>query len=166
PGETISVAIGGGMMNVTPAQVLTMISTVALRGRMPRLHLLKRIEKNGETVDRYEPAFSEVPIDKENFEIVIEGLYRVVNDKGTGRAAKIDGLDICGKTGTQLILSLENPNYKQLVKQKRFTPHSWFASFAPRNGPKYAVVVFVENGGDAGAIAAPIAKKIYKRLFK
>jgi penicillin-binding protein 2 len=166
PGETISVAIGGGIMNVTPVQVLTMISTVALRGQMPRLHLLKQIEKDGQVVETFEPVFKQVPIARENFEIVVEGLYRVVNDGGTGRAARINGLDICGKTGTQLILSLENPNYKQLVKQKRFQPHAWFVSFAPRNDPKIAMVVFVENGGDAGAVAAPIAKKIYRRIFK
>ncbi|MCP4214180.1 MAG: penicillin-binding protein 2, partial [bacterium] len=90
----------------------------------------------------------------------------VVNDGGTGRAAKIDGLDICGKTGTQLILSLEKPNYKQLVKQKRFKPHSWFVSFAPRENPSIAMAVFVENGGNAGAIAAPIASAIYKKIFR
>jgi len=165
PGETISVAIGGGMINVTPLQVLTMISTVALRGRMPQLHLLKQIETKGEVVEKYEPRFKEVPIDKENFEIVIEGLFKVVNEGGTGRAARIDGLDICGKTGTHLVLSLENPNYKQLIKEKRFWPHAWFASFAPRNNPEIAMVVFVENGGDAGAVAAPIARKIYKKIF-
>lgn len=166
PGETISVAIGGGMMNVTPAQLLTMISTVALRGRTPRLHLLKQVEDKRTVTAVFKPEFTEVPIEKQYFELVIEGLHRVVNDGGTGRAARIDGLDICGKTGTQLILSLENPNYKQLVKQKRFTPHSWFVSFAPRNKPEIAMVVFVENGGDAGAVAAPIAREIYKQVFK
>jgi penicillin-binding protein 2 len=165
PGETISVAIGGGMINVTPIQMLTMISTVALRGRMPQFHLLKQIETNGEVVEKYKPRFKEVPIDKENFEIVIEGLFKVVNEGGTGRAARIDGLDICGKTGTHLVLSLENPDYNQLIKQKRFWPHAWFASFAPRNNPEIAMVVFVENGGDAGAVAAPIARKIYKKIF-
>ncbi len=165
PGETISVAIGGGMINVTPVQMLTMISTVALRGRMPQFHLLKQIETNGEVVEKYKPRFKEVPIDKENFEIVIEGLFKVVNEGGTGRAARIDGLDICGKTGTHLVLSLENPDYNQLIKQKRFWPHAWFASFAPRNNPEIAMVVFVENGGDAGAVAAPIARKIYKKIF-
>jgi penicillin-binding protein 2 len=153
------------MINVTPVQVLTMISTVALRGRMPQLHLLKQIETNGEVVEEYKPRFKEVPIKKENFEIVIKGLYKVVNEGGTGRAARIRGLDICGKTGTHLVLSLENPNYKQLVKQKRFWPHAWFVSFAPRNNPEIAMVVFVENGGDAGAVAAPIARKIYKKIF-
>lgn len=165
PGETISVAIGGGMISATPAQLLRMISTVALRGKYLRFHLLKEI-RTGNTIKEMPPFRVEIPIKKEYFEDIIKGLYKSVNDEGTGRTAKVDGLDICGKTGTQLILSLENPNYKSLVKQKRFTPHAWFVSFAPRVNPMYAVVVFVENGGDAGKIAAPIAAKIYRRLFK
>ena len=164
-GDTISVAIGGGMMQVTPAQILNMISTVALRGKVPHLHLVKQIEKYENVLEEYKPQFREVPISKENFEIVIEGLYRVVNDGGTGRSAQIDDLDICGKTGTQLILSLENPNYENLIKQKRFMPHAWFASFAPRYNPEVAMVVFIENGGEAGAVAVPIAKKIYQKLY-
>ncbi|HLP45346.1 MAG TPA: penicillin-binding protein 2 [Candidatus Kapabacteria bacterium] len=164
-GDTVSVAIGGGMMQVTPVQVLTMISTVALRGRAPQLHLVKQIEKDRNVLEEFKPQFREVPIAKENFEIVIEGLYRVVNDNGTGRGAHIAGLDICGKTGTQLILSLENPNYEKLIQQKRFMPHSWFASFAPRYNPEYAMVVFIENGGEAGAVAVPIARQIYQKLY-
>lgn len=166
PGETISVAIGGGMLSVTPAQVLTMISTVALRGKKPQLHLLKEIQSGDGITTVYTPRFSRVPIKREHFEAVIEGLFRVINDGGTGRAAMIPGYDICGKTGTQQIISKENPKYRELVKQKRFMPHSWFVSFAPRNNPRYAMVVFVENGGDAGGIAAPLAGKIYRKLFE
>ncbi|MCI0470464.1 MAG: penicillin-binding protein 2 [Candidatus Aminicenantes bacterium] len=165
PGDTISVAIGHGMLDVTPAQVLSLISTVALRGKKPALHLLKRIEKDGKTILQFKPHFVQLPIDKKNFEIVIEGLYRVVNSGGTGRAAAVKGLDICGKTGTGQIISKENPDYKDLLKQERFKPHSWFASFAPRDNPRIAVVVFIENGGDAGAVAAPLARKIYERVF-
>jgi penicillin-binding protein 2 len=165
PGETISVAIGGGMLNVTPIQVLAMISTVALRGEMPQLHVLKSIQQNGETIKEFLPRFKKVAIAREYFEIVINGLHRVVNAEGTARFSKVQGLDICGKTGTQQIISKENPNYKNLVKQKRFKPHAWFASFAPRENPEIAMVVFVENGGDAGAIAAPMAARIYKKIF-
>ncbi|UCH92215.1 MAG: penicillin-binding protein 2 [Candidatus Aminicenantes bacterium] len=165
PGETISVAIGGGMVSITPVQVLQMISTVALRGKKPTMHLLKRIENNGKVVKEFKPRFETVPIDEKNFEIVIRGLYQVVNNGGTGRAAKIPGLDICGKTGTQQIISKENPNYYKLVKQKQFKPHSWFVSFAPKDNPEIAMVIFVENGGDAGAVAAPLAKKIYREIF-
>ncbi|MCK4766135.1 MAG: penicillin-binding protein 2 [Candidatus Aminicenantes bacterium] len=165
PGDTISIAIGHGMLDVTPAQVLLMIGTVALRGNKPALHLLKRIEKKDKVVREFKPRFEQIPIDKKNFEIVIEGLFRVVNSGGTGWAACIKGLDICGKTGTGQIISKENPEYDELVKQERFKPHSWFASFAPRREAKYAMVIFIENGGDAGSIAAPLARKIYRKLF-
>lgn len=166
PGETISVAIGGGMINITPIQALQMISTVALRGRKPKLHLLKSVKENGETVMDFRPQFETVPIAREHFELVIDGLSRVVNQEGgTARSARIPNLEICGKTGTQQVISRENPNYKTLVKQDRFKPHSWFVSFAPRVNPEIAMVVFVENGGDAGIIAAPLAGKIYKYLF-
>lgn len=165
PGDTISVAIGHGMLDVTPVQILSLMSTVALRGQKPAFHLLKQIRKDGEVVQEFKPRFDQVPIDKETFETVIEGLYRVVNNGGTGWAAAIKGLDVCGKTGTGQIISKENPEYKELVKQDRFKPHSWFASFAPRQEPKVAMVIFIENGGDAGKIAAPLARKIYKKIF-
>jgi penicillin-binding protein 2 len=165
PGETISVAIGHGSLNVTPVQLLKMIATVALRGRILRLHLLQRIEKAGQSVREFTPEFSRVPIDEQNFQLVIEGLFRVVNNEGTGRAAKIEGLDICGKTGTSQIIAKENPQYKTLTKEKRFMPNSWFVSFAPKDNPRLAMVVLVENGGDAGAIAAPLAARIYRKYF-
>jgi penicillin-binding protein 2 len=166
PGETISVSIGGGLLQVTPSQILRMISTVALRGKIPQLHLLKKIEKKGETIREFSPQFEEIPLEKKYFEIVIQGLFKAVNEDGTGRAAAVKGFDICGKTGTQQIISKENPHYKTLSKQKKFKPHSWFASFAPRFNPRYAMVVFVEHGGDAGQVAAPLAAKIYRKLFK
>ncbi|TFG80945.1 MAG: penicillin-binding protein 2 [Chrysiogenales bacterium] len=166
PGETISVSIGHGSLNVTPAQMLKLIATVALRGRMPKLHLLQRIEKQGKVVREFTAGFSRVPIDEKYFELLIEGLFRVVNSEGTGRAARIDGLDICGKTGTSQIIAMENPRYKKLTQEKKFKPHSWFVSFAPRVNPRLAMVVLVENGGDAGAIAAPLAAQIYKKYFE
>ena len=165
PGETISVAIGHGSMNVTPVQMLRLIATVALRGRMPKIHLLQRVKRRGQVVREVVPEFFRVPIDEENFELVIEGLHRVVNEGGTGWAAMVPGLDICGKTGTSQIIAKDNPRYNMLTKEKRFTPNSWFVSFAPRNNPRLAVVVMVENGGDAGAVAAPLAAQIYKKYF-
>jgi len=165
PGETISVAIGGGMLGVTPAQCLVMISTVALRGLRPRIHLVRQIESEGGPPEQVTPSFVPSVIDRSCFEPVVEGLWRVVNGEGTGRAAGMDGFDVCGKTGTQQIISKENPNYQQLVKQERFRPHAWFVSFAPRINPRYAMVVFVEHGGEAGGIAAPLAGKIYRYLF-
>jgi len=154
------------MLEVTPAQALLMISTVALRGQRPQLHLLDRIENDGVIIKKTEPKFTKIPIKKESFELLIEGLFKVVNEEGTAKRAKIKGYDICGKTGTQQIISKENPRYKELVKIRRFMPHAWFVSFAPKENPRYASVIFIENGGGAGTIAAPLAKDIYKRLFE
>lgn len=164
-GETISVAIGEGSLDVTPIQMLQMISTIALRGKKIKMHILKRIEKDAETLHVVPLEYERVPIKREFFEEVIEGLHRVVNGEGTGWQAGVEGLDICGKTGTSQIISKQNPNYRTLIKQKRFIPNSWFASFAPRNNPKIAVIVLVENGGDAGLIAAPMSAKIYRKFF-
>jgi penicillin-binding protein 2 len=166
PGETISVAIGHGSLNVTPVQLLKMISTVALRGRMPRLHLLQHIEQRGKVVLEVQPEFTRLPIAGEHFQHIVEGLFRVVNDEGTGRAAAVEGLSICGKTGTSQIIAKDNPKYKELTKEKRFMPNSWFVSFAPKDDPRLAMVVLVENGGDAGVIAAPLAARIYAAYFK
>jgi len=166
PGETISVSIGHGSLNVPPVQMLKLIATIALRGRMPKLHLLQNIEKQGMSTMEFTPDFHRVPIDEKNFELVIEGLFRVVNNEGTGRAAKIQGLDICGKTGTSQIIAKDNPRYKKLAEEKKFKPHSWFVSFAPREKPRLAIVLLVENGGDGGAIAAPLAAQIYSKYFE
>ena len=165
PGETISVAIGHGPLNVTPVQILQLMATIALKGRMPQLHIMNKITQDGKTVKQFQSRFSQVPIEQPHFDAVIEGMYRVVNAGGTGRAAKVDDLNICGKTGTSQIITKENPHYRDLVKQKRFRPHSWFASFAPKSNPKFAMVVFIENGGDGGAIAAPLAAKIYEYIL-
>jgi penicillin-binding protein 2 len=137
-----------------------------MRGEIPWLHLIKEIELDGQRKTQPEPQIQHVSIKKEYFDTVIQGLFEVVNREGTGRAASIPGLDICGKTGTQQIISKENPDYRRLSKQKRFTPHSWFASFASRKMPQYAVVVFVEHGGDAGEVAAPLAARIYRKLYQ
>ena len=164
PGETISVAIGHGQLVVTPAQMLNMVATVARRGRIPNLHLLQKIERNGVVEKAFNAAPRRVPIDEANIEAVIEGLFRVVNAQGTGWAAAVPEMEICGKTGTSQIIAKDNPRYQNLTAQKRFRPHSWFVSFAPRHQPRIAMVILVENGGDGSRVAAPLAAKIYRQL--
>ncbi|HPG34633.1 MAG TPA: penicillin-binding transpeptidase domain-containing protein, partial [Lentimicrobium sp.] len=165
PGETISVSIGGGWVSVTPVQILRMVSMIALRGKEPDIHLVDRIERDNKILYSFKQSSSYCTIDKKHFEPVIEGMWEAVNDDGTARRTALEGLNICGKTGTQQIISKENPNYNLLSKQPRFRPHAWFASFAPRDNPRYAVVVLVENGGDAGQIAVPYAEQVYRLLF-
>ncbi len=165
PGETISIAIGQGQISITPAQLLQMISIIALRGEKLKMHLVKEIRKGENLIWQFKPEKVSLPLNKDNLEIVVDGLARVVKS-GTGIRAQLDGLEICGKTGTAQVISKKNPLYEKVKAQEMFKPHSWFVSFAPRTNPKYALVVLVENGGDAGAIAAPLAARIYDYLFR
>ena len=86
-----------------------------------------------------------------------ESLWSVVNEGGTGSAARIPGLDVSGKTGTAQTIANS--------KASRGEDHAWFAAFAPAKDPEVVVVVLVERGGKGGQVAAPIAKKILNAIF-
>jgi cell division protein FtsI/penicillin-binding protein 2 len=86
-----------------------------------------------------------------------QSLWAVVNDNGTGAAARIPGLDIAGKTGTAQMIAKS--------KAEKGQDHAWFAAFAPAKAPEVVVVVLVERGGKGGQVAAPIAKKILNAIF-
>ena len=91
-------------------------------------------------------------VDPKYFDPVVEGMWRAVNrDGGSGRIAQVEGLDICGKTGTA-----QNPHGAD---------HSTFLCFAPRENPKIAVSVYVENGRFGATIAAPIARLIVEQYL-
>ena len=95
-------------------------------------------------------------VDAQHFDPVIDGMWRVVNESGgTAGRAKIDGINVCGKTGTV-------ENYKGGVKQKN---HSVFIAFAPMENPKIAIAVFVENAGFGGTWAAPIASLMIEKYL-
>jgi penicillin-binding protein 2 len=162
PGETISVAIGQGQLQVTPIQLAAMTAIIANRGKRVEPHLLIKPE-----VRRAEgPAGAEnpLPFKPSTFESVIEGMWRSVNDHGTGQEARVEGLDACGKTGSTQVVSRERA--EMLARAgKPIKTHSWFSGFAPRNNPRIVVTVLVEYGGGGGAIAGPVAGQIF-RLWK
>jgi penicillin-binding protein 2 len=81
----------------------------------------------------------------------------VVNEGGTGAAARLPGLEIAGKTGTAQTIANS--------KSEKGQDHAWFASFAPAKDPEVVVVVMVEGGGHGGSVAAPIARQIYQAIF-
>jgi penicillin-binding protein 2 len=165
PGETISVAIGQGQLQVTPLQIATMTALIAGRGRPIRPRLVERGEAaaaagGGEAPDSGSPP----PFKKATFEGVIAGMWRSVNEGGTGQGARVADFDVCGKTGSTQTLSRENAD--RLARAGRpVKTHSWFTGFAPRVGPKIVVTVLVEFGGGGGATAAPVAGRIFD-LFK
>jgi penicillin-binding protein 2 len=161
PGETISVAIGQGPISATPLQVLRAVSAIAMDGRLVTPHLLMKAE--GGTAPEKWPE-QQLPIQPENARKIRAGMWHSVNSYGTGQAAALPGLDICGKTGTVQIIGAER---KKEVKKdlQDFANHAWFAGFASRDNPEVAVVVFLEHGGGGGAVAAPMAKEMFRAYY-
>lgn len=164
PGETISVSIGQGPLLVTPIQVAVYTSLIANRGIKVTPHLLKK-DANGSLEERFESFGKEsIGLESTHFEKVIQGMWRVVNKGGTGRAARVKDFDVCGKTGSTQVMS--SANVKKMEEEgKEIKTHSWFTGFAPKNNPQIVVSVLVEYGGMGGATAAPIARELF-RLHK
>ena len=135
----LSLGIGQGELLVTPLQLAHLYAILANRGTSHVPHLLRAVEDSMTLV----PDESiDMPVDREFFDIVAEGLRAVVRS-GTARRSRIEGIDFCGKTGTA-----QNPHGED---------HSIFAGFAPLDTPAIAVAVVVENAGGGSAFAAPIA---------
>ncbi|HNT01762.1 MAG TPA: penicillin-binding transpeptidase domain-containing protein, partial [Candidatus Saccharicenans sp.] len=91
-----------------------------------------------------------------------EGMWRSVNDGGTGHGAYQPGFDICGKTGSTQVISREKAEKMIQRGEEPTKTHSWFSGFAPRYQPQVVVTVLVEFGGMGGQTAAPIAGEIFK----
>ena len=86
------------------------------------------------------------------FDPIVDGMYRAVHKEGgTARIADVTGMEACGKTGTA-----QNPHGKD---------HSTFLGFAPKDNPKIAISVYIENGGFGATIAVPIASLIMEQYL-
>ncbi len=157
PGETISVSIGQGPLVVTPIQVAAQTALLANRGRRVIPHLLKSPPSAREAEDSGTGAPPLSRIRPETFEKVIKGMWKSVNESGTGRGALVDGFDVCGKTGSTQVISKERAAKLGL----QIKTHSWFTGFAPRDNPRVVVTVLVEHGGMGGATAAPLARELF-----
>ena len=162
-GETISVAIGQGPVLVSALQLARAICGIAnADGALPTPHLF-HIGENVRTGERfvYRPEVKEsVPWPRGAREIVLDGLWRVVNAPGgTAYHERIDGLDLCGKTGSvQVVAQKEARKGHFLPEQLR--DHGWFVGFAPKDDPVIAVAVFAEHGEHGNTAAAPLAAKM------
>ncbi|RXP52963.1 penicillin-binding protein 2 [Lutibacter sp. HS1-25] len=147
---TISNAIGQGEVLTTPIQLANMTATVANRGFYYTPHIAKHID--GVPLDKKFTIPNYTTIDKKHFEPVIEGLFAVVeNPSGTAHWSRVPGIEICGKTGTA-----ENPHGQD---------HSIFIAFAPKDNPKIAIAVFVENGYWGSRWAGPIATLMIEKYL-
>jgi peptidoglycan glycosyltransferase len=144
-------SIGQGKVLVTPLTMALVASAVANDGVIMKPYLMKYVVDpySGALIEKNTPSKYISPITKEVADVIKALMIGVVeNPEGTGRSARIPGITVAGKTGTA-----ENPFG---------APHAWFVAFAPAENPEIAVAVVVENGGEGGKIAAPIARDIIK----
>ncbi len=147
----ISLAIGQDALLVTPIQMANMCAAIANRGYYFTPHIMKSTSGSFEM----DSTFSErkyTSIDRKHFTPIIDGMQMVIEDKkGTAKNAGIKGVEVCGKTGTA-----ENPHGKD---------HSIFIAFAPKENPKIAVAVYVENAGWGSSYASPIASLVIEKYI-
>jgi len=152
PGDTINLSIGQGYLLLTPLRVHDIITSIAGEGEIYKLHLVKKIiSADGNTVEEIMPEiYKKVNFSSDTFKIIKEGLRQTIL-KGTGWRANIKELAVAGKTGTA-----QNPQGET---------HAWFIGFAPYENPEVCITVFIENGGEGGEIAAPIARAMLEKYF-
>ena len=154
---TLSNAIGQGEILVTPIQLANMTAAIANRGYYYTPHIIKSIE--GQPIDTAYTTKHNTTIDKRHFEPVIQGLFDVYN-KGTASFLQVPGIEICGKTGTA-----ENFTKIDGVRTQ-LTDHSIFIAFAPKDNPKIAIAVLVENGYFGARYAGRIASLMIEKYLK
>ena len=152
-----SVSIGQGEVNVTPIQVANEMAYLANKGWYITPHLVDSIEGGDEfgMLDSFKVKHRPLSIPDTVFEAVHDGMQGVM-ESGTGIAAQVPGIVVCGKTGTV-------ENYYKGVKQK---DHAFFAAFAPRENPKIAIAIICENAGFGSNSAAPIASLMIEQYLK
>ncbi|MDR2886419.1 MAG: penicillin-binding protein 2 [Bacteroidales bacterium] len=148
----ISLAIGQGEIGTTPLQMANMTAAIANRGYYYTPHIVKGIGEER----RMNPKFLEkhiIDIDSANFESIIEGMEGALGSitGATARSAAINGIVVCGKTGTA-----QNPHGDD---------HSVFVAFAPKDNPQIAIAVYVENAGTGATYAAPIASLMIEKYL-
>ncbi|MBI5021255.1 MAG: penicillin-binding protein 2 [Ignavibacteriales bacterium] len=144
-GYLLSLSIGQGELGVSPIQMANYAASIANMGFYHSPHAVQKIlDKQTKQSQEILPQTRSFTLSANTWKLIREGMYKCVNEEGgTGQSAKVQNASVCGKTGTA-----QNPHGKD---------HAWFVGFAPKDNPKIAICVLVENAGYGGAFAAPIA---------
>jgi len=155
-GNKLNLVIGQGDLLVTPLQMVRFAGALATHGKLTTPHLgLKYMDRETNRFRRFimSPADSVEGISASTWEFVEKAMYDVVNSKtGTGRAARVRGLDVYGKTGTA-----QNPHGES---------HSWFVGYSKDDERTLAITVLIEHGGSGGGEAATTARRIFSYCQK
>lgn len=150
-GETISVGIGQGALQVTPIQLARTIGGIASGGVFKRPHLVNPDELSPEYREAIHERFPgsgdvTVPLSPETWETLTDGMAAVTEPGGTAYAAHLEGIDFAGKTGTAQVVS-HNFGDKSVSSDKSTRSNAWFVGFAPRRNPDIVVAVLWMHGG-------------------
>lgn len=146
-----SVSIGQGEVLVAPLQMANLAAIFANKGWYYDPHVVRAIGSPDSLQQKYQEKHV-TSVDTKWYDYIQEGMRRVVEEPGgTARRARIEGITVCGKTGTA-----ENPHGED---------HAVFVAFAPMQDPKIAIAVYVENSGAGGRWAAPIASLIIEQYL-
>ncbi|MFN9493311.1 MAG: penicillin-binding protein 2, partial [Sphingobacteriales bacterium] len=157
----VFLGIGQGEMQATPLQMANMMCIIANKGYYYTPHFVEKIDGQGEAdtvLNTYKVKHSVAHIPDTIYNLVQLGMQDVI-EAGTGRVAKIDGIPMAGKTGTAENYGIING------KREKLEDHSWFVCFAPRDNPKIAVAIIVENAGFGAIWAGPIARMVIEKYL-
>ena len=170
--DTVYASFGQVYDIITPISLIRTVAAISESGKMYIPHLLKEVKPLGEQgtpdyraavgfqpLDSSRPNPKTIPIPEDIHHVVVEGMWGVVNNGGTGAAIKMAGFDIAGKTGTAQVVGLG----KDTGKNK---DHAWFVSYAPAYKPEISMVALIENSGFGGAHAAPAVRAIYDVYYR
>ncbi len=164
-GETLNASIGQGYILTTPLQLATMVSRIA-NAKFSVTPTLK--------INKDEKRFDPLKINPQHLDFIKKSMERVVNgNNGTAKNYQIGSknIEMAGKTGTvQVVRISETEREKGLIKNEdrpwKKRDHALFVGYAPASKPKYAISVVVEHGGSGSSVAAPIARDVFKYIFK
>jgi penicillin-binding protein 2 len=170
--DTVYASFGQVYDVITPIALIRTIAAVANGGKLYIPHLLKELRPVGEPgapdyrpsrmfqpLDPSRPNPKLLPIPEDIHHAVVEGMWSVVNNGGTGAGIRMAGFDIAGKTGTAQVVGLG----KDVGKNK---DHSWFVSYAPAYKPEIALVALIENSGFGNQHAAPAVRQVYDVFYR
>ncbi|MBN1955372.1 MAG: penicillin-binding protein 2 [Anaerolineae bacterium] len=165
-GDTYIMAIGQGFLLATPLQMVNVMATTANGGTLYQPQIVHHItDAEGNLVQPFEPVISHtLPISAENWALIHQGLEGAV-DHGTAPLARVEGVRVAGKTGTAQFcddIAIQIGICGEGLEQPT---HAWFLAFAPVEAPEIALVVFIYNGGEGSAVAAPVAGEILNWYF-
>ncbi|OGP37587.1 MAG: penicillin-binding protein 2 [Deltaproteobacteria bacterium RBG_16_66_15] len=165
--ESLLLGIGQGAVHLTPLEMTVGYATLATGGEVMRPRVISKVIGMDGAVRSAPPErMRKLPWKPENVEFIRKALAGVVNDFGTGGAAKLPGIVVGGKTGTAQVASVKGKMIKSEHLPYEIRDHAWFIAFAPVDDPQICVAAMVEHGGHGGSAAAPIVKLVMQEFFR